>query len=689
MPEKIISIEKIGKYELRHEVGRGAMGVVYEAWDNLNRPVALKILRVERIDPADLPAIAARFKREAESLARLVHPHIVSIHDTGEWQGLPYLVMEFMPWPDLATVLKANARLPLELVVRIMTQLLGALEHAHERGVVHAGLKPANMFLLEDGSLKVVDFGLVKIQDSAPSAPAYMSPEQVDALPADRRSDLFSAGTILYELLTGGRPFRGESTDTILQAIGKLDPLAPSDVDPTLSPVWDSVIARALAKKPSARFESARQFCVAIEEAQQAERLHAVENARADADARAAAEEMAKFDAQARAGGKAKAGAYGAAGREPGRAPLILAVVVALGVIGAALYGWQVFQDKVLQAEAARVAAETRAQNEADKRSKAETMAREESARRATLEAEVARKEAQAKLEAELAAKKAAEAQASAETEANHQAELAAKKDLEEKAKAEAAKKAEELRQAARKPGTVFQDCSGCPPMVVIPAGAFTMGSPANEQGRFASEGPQHRVIFQETFAAGRYEVTFAEWDACFRQAGCAHNPPDNGWGRGRQPAINVSWNDAKQFIAWLSRKTGKQYRLLTETEWEYVGRAGTTTAYSTGKEIASSQANFQTRKTVAAGSYRANAFGLFDVHGNAWEWTEDCWNANYNGAPADGSAWIAGDCSRRVIRGGAWDDSGRFARSSFRDRDSIDRRDASTGFRLARTLEP
>ncbi len=154
---------------------------------------------------------------------------------------------------------------------------------------------------------------------------------------------------------------------------------------------------------------------------------------------------------------------------------------------------------------------------------------------------------------------------------------------------------------------------------------------------------------------------------------------------------INVSWSDAKQFTEWLSRKTGKRYRLLAEAEWEYAARAGTTTAYNTGATIATSQANYgQGRgQTVPAGSYGPNAFGLYDVHGNVWEWTEDCLNASYAGAPTDGSAWQSGNCSLRVNRGGGWYYIGpRLVRSAVRNGNSTDHRSSYGGFRLARTLE-
>ena len=237
-----------------------------------------------------------------------------------------------------------------------------------------------------------------------------------------------------------------------------------------------------------------------------------------------------------------------------------------------------------------------------------------------------------------------------------------------------------EVSPPSARPGTSFRDCDVCPEMVVIPAGSFTMGSPESEPERSSDEGPQHVVTIARAFAAGKYEVTFDEWDACVREKGCILNPSDFGRGRGDRPVVNVYWDDAKQYVAWLSRKTGKNYRLLTEAEWEYVARAGTTTAFNTGASIDPMQANYDSRisyagsptaaspgRTAPVGSYPANAFGLYDVHGNAAEWVEDCWNGSYAGAPSDGSAWTSGNCTLRIQRGGSWDDGPRPARSAAR----------------------
>ena len=257
------------------------------------------------------------------------------------------------------------------------------------------------------------------------------------------------------------------------------------------------------------------------------------------------------------------------------------------------------------------------------------------------------------------------------------------------------AREAEERRKRARKPGDTFRDCPECPEMVVVPAGSFRMGSPPSEEGRYGDEGPVHRVTIAAPFAVGVYEVTFEEWDACERDGGCGgYWPDDEGWGRGSRPVINVSWKDAQAYVVWLSRKTGEEYRLLSESEWEYAARAGATTRYHWGDDIGRNRANcdgcgsrWDNRQTAPVGSFGANGFGLHDMLGNVWEWVADCWSDSYAGAPSDGSAWTSGNCSRRVLRGGAWYGGARYLRAAIRLRSDTGIRDSSSGFRVARTL--
>jgi formylglycine-generating enzyme required for sulfatase activity len=254
----------------------------------------------------------------------------------------------------------------------------------------------------------------------------------------------------------------------------------------------------------------------------------------------------------------------------------------------------------------------------------------------------------------------------------------------------------------AKTTGRIFQDCSdGCPQMVVIPSGRFLMGSQLYDR-----EQPLHPVRFDTAIAVGRFETTFEEWDACVRGGGCVHNstPSDEGWGRGRRPVINVSWNDAKDYVSWLSRKTGKTYRLLTEAEWEYAARAGSTTTYSWGDKIDCGKASydggrgsdcaartgwFSPRGTQLVGTYSANQWGLHDMLGNVWEWCEDNWHPDYRWAPDDGSAWRGGDASTRILRGGAWNYSPSGLRSADRNWFPPDGRTSFIGLRVARQPDP
>jgi formylglycine-generating enzyme required for sulfatase activity len=254
------------------------------------------------------------------------------------------------------------------------------------------------------------------------------------------------------------------------------------------------------------------------------------------------------------------------------------------------------------------------------------------------------------------------------------------------------------MQEKALKPKDTFKECANCPEMVVVPAGSFTRGSPTSEPGHSADEGPQHTVTIARPFAVGRFAVTFDEWDACAADGGCnGYKPADEGWGRGRRPVINVSWDDAKAYVAWLSKKTGKSYRLLSGAEYEYATRAGTQTAYPWGNDIGTNNANchacgsqWDARQTAPVGSFAPNGFGLYDMVGNIEQWMEDCYHESYSGAPTDGSAWIEGaDCSNRIVRAGSWFFAPAFLRSAKRYWFTTDYRLNYLGFRVARTLTP
>ncbi len=252
-------------------------------------------------------------------------------------------------------------------------------------------------------------------------------------------------------------------------------------------------------------------------------------------------------------------------------------------------------------------------------------------------------------------------------------------------------------QERALKAGNSFKEGADCPEMVVVPAGRFLMGSHAGQGNDW--DRPAHKVTIAKPFAVAKFALTFDEWDACAARGGCAAHVSDSGWGRGRRPVINVSWDDAQAYVKWLSGITGKPYRLLSEAEFEYAARGGTQTKFPWGDEIklnGQAMANcdgcgsqWDGKQTAPVGSFAANRFGLCDMVGNVWEWTEDCWNPNYQEAPADGSPWTSGDCSSRVVRGGSWLSDPDDLRSALRLRHHSDSRDLILGFRVARTLTP
>jgi tRNA A-37 threonylcarbamoyl transferase component Bud32 len=262
---------KLGKYEIRRVLGRGAMGVVYEAYDpTIERIVALKTIRNDQLEGEEAKEILARFPREAKAAGRLNHPNIVSIYDFGEDNGTWFIAMEFVHGRELKDYFDKNERFRIADIVRIMGQLLGALDYSHINGVVHRDIKPANIIILPEGTVKIADFGIARIDSSQYTqagsvlgTPAYMSPEQFMGQTVDGRSDIYSAGVVLYQFLTGERPFTGGAT-TIMHKVLNEDPPPPSILNVQVPKQFDAVISKAMAKRPEDRYEIARQFAEAI-----------------------------------------------------------------------------------------------------------------------------------------------------------------------------------------------------------------------------------------------------------------------------------------------------------------------------------------------------------------------------------------------------------------------------------------
>jgi len=280
----MVEFTKLGKYEIRKELGRGAMGVVVEGYDPLiERIVALKTIRPDQLTGVNAHEFLARFRREAQAAGRLTHPNIVSIYEFGEDAGVWYIAMEFVKGRELKEYFEANERFSTADTTRILSQILAALGYSHKMGVVHRDIKPSNIFIGADGTAKVADFGIAHLESSELTqagtvlgTPAYMSPEQILGLPIDGRSDLFSVGVILYQFLTGERPFTGNATITMRKVLEE-DPLPPSRFNTQIPGAMDAVVRRALAKKAGERFQSAEEFMAALDAAAGAERVHSGE----------------------------------------------------------------------------------------------------------------------------------------------------------------------------------------------------------------------------------------------------------------------------------------------------------------------------------------------------------------------------------------------------------------------------
>ena len=272
--------QTLGRYQLERVLGKGAMGIVYEALDpKLHRKVAIKTILISQLDEETAKDFSMRFVREAHAVARLNHPNIVQVYDFGEEGDIAYLVMEFIRGDELKSTLSTGRQFDRKECVRIMSELLDALDFAHEAGVIHRDIKPANVMLDSQGRTKLTDFGVARVTDSdrthaertqagtVVGTPAYMSPEQLQGLPIDRRTDVFSAGVILYQFLTGQKPFTGEGAWTVQKKIVQDDPPAPSSINVALSLEFDRVVAKALAKDPNQRFATALEFSQALRRA--------------------------------------------------------------------------------------------------------------------------------------------------------------------------------------------------------------------------------------------------------------------------------------------------------------------------------------------------------------------------------------------------------------------------------------
>jgi serine/threonine-protein kinase len=665
------NIKKIGKYAIESEIGRGAMGRVYKGLDQvIHRYVAIKTLSQSGTD-SEGNEFVERFRQEAKAAGRLNHPGIVSVYEYGEDGDLAFIAMELVEGHTLADLTKQQIHLSFEEVSKLIIKVLEALQYAHSNGVVHRDIKPSNIMRTDSGDVKIADFGIARIESSELTqtgtvigTPGYMSPEQLMGLQVDNRSDIFSCGVLLYELLTGESAFSSTNTASTMYKVVHTELPPASKICPTVPASIDPVLAKALAKNPEERFGSAQEFAQAIKAIIQGDNKTVVTGSSEESvsDKTVIRPSRTPPGAAKQSTSKLQHGEPPAPHYSKHRWLYLLGAGM-LVLVAVAIFALVWLPRPFYDAGEKSVATDS--------------------------------------------------ASPPAATEASQQPVTPPVV-------------VPESVTSVYRAGFRFKDCATCPDMIVVPQGTFTQGSPVSEPGRESNEGPQHSVRVDYPLAVAQFEVTrqqFAQFvpEIDYTLSGCSTYEEgswklrnDRDWQSPgfyqdeTEPVTCVSWEDARGYTDWLAKKTGKDYRLLSASEWEYMARAGTDTARSWGNNpsIACQLANIADRATqdnypgweihdcmdgyvytAPMENLKPNEFGVYATLGNVFEWVEDCWNNNYHGAPTDGSAWTEGDCTKRLLRGGSWFSQPKYVRSAFRNRFNSDARASTFGFRVAREL--
>ncbi|MTW13657.1 SUMF1/EgtB/PvdO family nonheme iron enzyme [Pseudoduganella eburnea] len=713
----LMSGQEIGphnrRYRLERLLGMGGMGQVWQATDLATHAelghsavVALKILPPQLTQS---PAHAKLLIEEATQARRLAHDNIVRVY---EWAQDPatssyFIIMECLEGQDLDAWLAEHGKATHAQVEQMLRPVAEALQYAWDKHrLVHRDIKPGNVFLTTAGEIKLLDFGIASRARSTgtdlgiatPNAgtAGYRAPEAGAGQAVPRpQVDVYAVAVMIYQLLEGRLPFDGQAT-------ALLEPVKPQAHN---AQQWE-VLKRGFANRAGERPESVAALLDELRQAAEPDAEETAQRAAARKAERAAAEQQER-EARAARDARSRADAIARAEEEEQRRKKEVELAARLKAEALATAQEKVRQDQL------------RREQEKQRKLQMEQEARE-------------RKE---RLRQQLIARRDADALKARQAEEEHQRKLA-------QFKAEAAYRAEQERhrkeQAARKAAELaallpsasspvadaegvlrdrFTDGSGVgPDLVLIPTGRFQMGSNEHEHKIAVKAGaqkawmdrelPAHWVGIEQSFALGRYPVTVGEWRAFARATGW-QSKLDVDWQQPgfpqdeRHPVVCVSWHDVQLYLQWLSEKTGQAYRLPSESEWEYACRAGSHTAFSFGDSITPEHANYDGHftyndgpkgnshgGTTRVGSYQPNPWGLFDMHGNVWEWTQDTAHDNYIGAPADGSAWEeGGDQARRVLRGGAWLYQPRYLRSALRNGYSALLANDVVGFRVARNL--
>jgi formylglycine-generating enzyme required for sulfatase activity/serine/threonine protein kinase len=708
-PQSPDELGRLGGFRVLRLLGEGGMGLVLEAEDpGLKRRVALKVMRPE---VATHPQARERFLREARATAALTHDHVITIHQVGEDNGVPFLAMSLLKGETLEARLQREGRLPIPEVVRIGREIAEGLVAAHAAGLVHRDVKPANVWLeAPKGRVKLLDFGLARAQTTTDrltrthvvlGTPAYLAPEQASGK-AEPGSDLFSLGVVLFEMAAGRRPFDGPDLMALVVQMATQEPLPLKKVRPEVPARLSDLVKRLLAGKPVQRPASAQVV---------SQELAALEGPAISTPPAPSPLSVSRTAEAPRS--------RPSVGRKRGWSGVAVAgtLLVLLGLAAATVF-------VVRHEQKRRVARLAQDGQDGPASEPQHPPLKDDAARDGDRDpAEEEQRQRQAEYERLMAEGRAALAR-----KRFADAEKAFRGAGRQKPGDDAARKGvDEALAALAAPDLLIENSIGMR-LKLIPAGRFLMGSPDDEKGRSSDEGPQRQVEISRPFYLGIHTVTIGQFRRFCDEAPYqteAEKDGQGGWGlteegefEGRKPkynwknpgwmqtdeypVVNVTWNDAVTFCAWLSQKEKREYRLPTEAEWEYACRAGTSTPFWWGNSASSGQANFDgnhpygraakgayLKRAVKVGCYPANPWGLFDMHGNVWQWCNDWYDKDYYGQKInkDPQGPIGG--SACVLRGGSWGNLGGVCRAACRVNYEPSNRSNDVGFRVALSIAP
>ncbi len=813
MTEEILALAPgtiVDNLRIDRVLGQGAFGITYLATDTvLEKSFALKeylprenvtrkadghLQPLDQVSSGIFATGLRRFLDEGRTVAKLEHPNIVKVFRCVEANGTAYLLMPWYRGEALHKLLKRSGTLTQEEVLALIRHLLSALDYIHGHDVIHQDIKPANIYITQDGAPILLDFGAAGQRLHATSSTqwklgseGYAAVEQSgDGGQIGPWTDIYGLAAALYRCISGHIPVAASQRRSAIK-VNEPDPLvALSSLVPAhaYAAVLEP-IERGLALDPAARPQNVKDWRLGFEAAGAAVGVGSqLPPAQIETEGREWLPIILLSILFAALLGTVLFLFIGDNGEDPATISendAVLSTETAPDRIDrshaspeeterwqAALeadtaYGYRLFledfpdsihQDQALihlerldhqawgqaQVEGTRAAiddyldrfpgghhevdaeillneirlAEEAAQREQTERERQDHEAWETARAARTIaaldeyllawpgglhgdEARVLRQQIQGAINDQRAFE-AARKLHSIEAYESYVAAFPKGGNV--------AAALEAIDGLTLRPGKTFRDCDACPTMVVVPAGSFWQGSDASSPTALKKETPRRMVTIAEPFAVGVFEITMDQWDWCTADGACSTRPGDNGWGRGNRPVIMVSWNDVQEFTSWLSAKTGQRYSLPSESQWEYVARAGEESDWMGGDpaqicefgNIAGSESGFRWQhedcadraalETLPVGSLRANAFGVHDVIGNVAEWTLDCMNLSYLDAPADGSAWGRGICSSRMTRGGSWFTGTREVRLPARFNLKNGDRNDFTGFRVVRVVE-